>query len=581
MLNKKFILIAVLVSLLAISAVSAKDLNNDSNQQITTADNPDILKGPGNTTTRDNTLPDDWLDDRGGYGDYYYEEDEGINAKLEIIQSPVKYGDDNFTFRLYDLKNNNSLANVDLRVINTYDGKSADLITDSNGIVVYKIPFDYGIHGILVGLGSPQEEYAVSSFDYEKSIYCNLLFSYANISNIPATLKISQEGIYCNDAVLKVSLISVLNRPVANREVKITFSNGKSTRVTTNSKGIARYSIPFAPGTYSASASVVSNIDDAEPVKLSAIKIHKASATLTPSKLSTTYASGKNFQVRVVNSKTKKAIPNVKLALKVFTGKKYKTVTVKTDSKGIAKYSASTLTIGTHKIVANVKDTKHISAKSKTSSVKVSKAALRISAPEVTNHYKQSEYFRVTVKNKETGKAMSGVKVNIKVYTGNKYKIFTAKTNGNGIVSFSTKSLSKTAHKVTVNVGGNSKIKSASAKSSISIINLKLDTHFELKSIASILDTAGVLDHVSIEVKLVNSKGVALTGKYVSAQMKNVDLQRRLWDASDKETSQTSSDGSVYFILDKYSGYNSSNRYVEVTFNGDSYNNGCSQNFYF
>ena len=40
MLNKKFILIAVLVSLLAISAVSAKDLNNDSNQQITTADNP-------------------------------------------------------------------------------------------------------------------------------------------------------------------------------------------------------------------------------------------------------------------------------------------------------------------------------------------------------------------------------------------------------------------------------------------------------------------------------------------------------------------------------------------------------------
>lgn len=65
MLNKKFILIAVLVSLLAISAVSAKDLNNDSNQQITTADNPDILKGPGNTTPRDNTLPDDWLDDRG------------------------------------------------------------------------------------------------------------------------------------------------------------------------------------------------------------------------------------------------------------------------------------------------------------------------------------------------------------------------------------------------------------------------------------------------------------------------------------------------------------------------------------
>ena len=42
---------------------------------------------------------------------------------------------------------------------------------------------------------------------------------------------------------------------------------------------------------------------------------------------------------------------NVKLALKVYTGKKYKTVVVKTDKNGIAKYDASKLSIGAHKII--------------------------------------------------------------------------------------------------------------------------------------------------------------------------------------------------------------------------------------
>lgn len=194
------------------------------------------------------------------------------------------------------------------------------------------------------------------------------------------------------------------------------------------------------------------------------------SISITPVKLSTTYGSGKYFKVKVTDGKTKKAVPNVNLILKLCTGKKYKKVTVKTDSKGIAKYHASTLSVGTHKIVVKVKDSKKFTSKSKTSSVKISKVKLSISAPKITSYYKQNKKFRITVKNKESKKPMKNVKVKIKVYTGKKHKDYTLKTNKNGIITINTKSLTKGKHKVTIAVKSTSKVKSKTAKSSIKTI---------------------------------------------------------------------------------------------------------------
>ena len=502
-----------------------------------------------------NERPDSW---------YFY-----CHGAFTLTQNGQYYKNKYLSIKLIDTDSNLPLAGEEI-TIKFSNGKSAVVSTNSQGVASYSIPFEPGTYSASVSLDNNHITIDDAKLD-------NIV-----VNKIPGSLKVVSSGNYYSDVNLTLTLTNLnSNTPISSEKIEIKFSNGKSAVVSTNSQGVASYSIPFEPGTYSLTAEILSDNYDVNSQKLANIKIVKASAALTPTKLSTTYGSGKYFQVKVVNSKTKNAMSNVKLTLKVYTGKKYKTVTVTSNSKGIAKYSASTLALGTHKIVVNVKDTKYISAKSKSSSVKISKATLKISAPKVTNQYKQSEFFRVTVKNKESGKAMSGVKVTIKVYTGNKYKTFTAKTNGDGVASFSTKSLSKTTHKVIVNVGGNSKIKSSSTKSSISIIRLRLDTQFELKSIISVNDLAGLLDYVSIEVKLVNSNGAALSGKYVSAQLKNVDLQRRLWDASDKDTSHTSSDGSAYFILYKYSGYNSSNRYVEVSFSGDENYNGCTRNFYF
>ncbi len=287
-------------------------------------------------------------------------------------------------------------------------------------------------------------------------------------------LHVSQSANYYREKILTIKLLSYNGAGIADANVLVKFSNGKSANLVTNYKGVATYSVPFTLGTYSATVSV-SNKSKVSPVKVKSIKIVKAPVKIVPTKLTTTYKSGKYFQVKVINSKTKKAKSGVKLTLKVYTGKKYKTVTITTNSKGIAKYSASALSVGSHKIVVSIKNKKFFSGTAKTSSVKVSKAPISISAPKVVNVYK-SGTFKVTIKNKNSKKVMSGVKVTIKVYTGKKYKTFNVKTNSKGIASISTKSLSKTTHKVVVNVKGTSNVKKASAKSSIKIIKRKTPT---------------------------------------------------------------------------------------------------------
>ena len=207
------------------------------------------------------------------------------------------------------------------------------------------------------------------------------------------------------------------------------------------------------------------------------------SISLSVSKLSTTYGSGKYFKVKAIDSKTKKPVVNVKLILKVYSGKKYKKVTAATDSNGIAKYYASNLGIGSHKVTINVKDSKKFLSKMKYSSIKISKAKLKISAPKITGYYKESKRYKIAVKNRESKKPMKSIKVMIKVFTGKKYKKYSLKTDKKGIVSFNMKSLPKGKHKVVINIKSNSKVKSAVLKTYIktiarsNVINLKVNNH--------------------------------------------------------------------------------------------------------
>ena len=72
--------------------------------------------------------------------------------------------------------------------------------------------------------------------------------------------------------------------------------------------------------------------------------------------------------MKVVDNNNK-PVSGVTVKLKVYTGKKYKTVTLTTNSKGIAYYGTSSLAVGSHKVVISVGT--GFSAKSVSSSIKI------------------------------------------------------------------------------------------------------------------------------------------------------------------------------------------------------------------
>lgn len=102
-------------------------------------------------------------------------------------------------------------------------------------------------------------------------------------------------------------------------------------------------------------------------------------------------------------------------------------------------------------------------AEDATFKITVLKAPTTVKAPKVTNKYKKSKYFKVTVKHKTTKKAVKNTYLKLKIDK----KTYKVKTNSKGIAKFNTKKLKVGTHKVVISSGNaNYKI---SAKSQIKI----------------------------------------------------------------------------------------------------------------
>ncbi|WP_405306047.1 hypothetical protein [Methanobrevibacter sp.] len=126
------------------------------------------------------------------------------------------------------------------------------------------------------------------------------------------------------------------------------------------------------PGTYYAVVSGADKKNFAAKEVTAKIVIKKAPAKLTPKKLTAKKGAKKYFKVTVKNKKTKKVIQGVKVKIKVYTGKKAKTYTAKTNAKGIAKISTAKLKVGKHKVVV-ASANKYVVAKKAKSTIKIKK----------------------------------------------------------------------------------------------------------------------------------------------------------------------------------------------------------------
>lgn len=81
------------------------------------------------------------------------------------------------------------------------------------------------------------------------------------------------------------------------------------------------------------------------------LRLKKIPTSVSAAKVTAKYKQSKYFSVRVKDKVSKKFLKNTQLILKVYTGKKYKTYKVKTNSKGIAKLNTKRFSVGTHKVL--------------------------------------------------------------------------------------------------------------------------------------------------------------------------------------------------------------------------------------
>ena len=423
----------------AISAVSAVELNDTALDEPAglSEDMSEIL-----TVSDDEKLS----------GGQSYAEDE--NMSLSISSTGNTYGETRLHVSLINLTDKSGIEDEDVQIfVNNKFWNSFNTSSDGSIDIDFKqLPGTYFISAQL------------ENYDLKTPT-----FSWG-INGISTNFELSQSGAYYKDTKLIFKLTNLnTKKGIANEQIDVRFSNGKTVKLTTNSKGIATYDVPFNPGKYSVTAKTHSKYIYPNSVTLKNFIIGKTYLTFSQSKLSTSYASGKYFTVKVKNMYTKHLMKDVKVKLKVYTGKSFKSYIITSDSKGVARFDVSKLSLGSHKVIINNAN-KNMDAFEKTSSITLTKAKLTIQAPKITANHTGTSTFKITIKNKETKKAMSGVKATVKVWSAKNYKTITVKTNKNGQASISTEGLNIASHKVEITVPSTSKINKATSKSTILII---------------------------------------------------------------------------------------------------------------
>lgn len=282
----------------------------------------------------------------------------------------------------------------------------------------------------------------VGLFEYNLTKLNNVF----NKSKINSTITFSAEMVFeytrSGSIIVKVEggmieekNIRVLNHP----EAKITF---KDELLTVSNLAVGTYTLSVTTTPDENHNAVEGNLS---------IKVNKATAVIKASKITVALKKGTAWTITLVDAKTGKGIANMKITLKVYTGKKFKTVTVYTNSKGVATYKTSSLAKGTHKVVVSASHAGY-NFNTLSSSIKVVKPK-KLTFKASKHSFKDTSTVMFRVFDKTTKKPLNGVKFYLKIYNGKKVvKTIKLKTKTyskkKGIVGYSTNDLTVGKHKV-------------------------------------------------------------------------------------------------------------------------------------
>ena len=171
---------------------------------------------------------------------------------------------------------------------------------------------------------------------------------------------------------------------------------------------------------------------------------------------------------------------------------------------------------------------------------------LSLSASKLTTTYGNNKYFKVKVVDSQKN-PVQGIKVDIKVYTGTKYAVYTGTSNENGIVSLNVKSIAKGTHKVAVSISDS--VYSAKSITSSIKVNQKALKITTKSSKVHTTEIAGGLVDIFVKDKSSNKglNGISLMLKiYTGKKYKTVKLVTG-YDSDEKKN------GVAGILTNKYS----------------------------
>ena len=251
----------------------------------------------------------------------------------------------------------------------------------------------------------------------------------------------SSGSIYVNVSGGKIELKNI--RVLNHKEAKITYSNNV---LTISNLNVGNYTLRVTTTPDENHTAVDGDLN---------FTVKQATAVIKASKLTVALKSAGVWTITLVDSKNNKGIANMRLTLKVYTGKKYKTAYVTTNSKGVASYKTKDLGAGSHKIIVSGTHCGYKFNKFESTITVVKQTPLKFKLQKRTNG-KSGSLLSYLVFNKNTNKGINGVKMKVLIYTGKKYKTYTLTTKKiksnkktyNGAIGFATNSFSAGKHKV-------------------------------------------------------------------------------------------------------------------------------------
>lgn len=209
------------------------------------------------------------------------------------------------------------------------------------------------------------------SIDFNKRSSNNTFYNNTPVE-IEIAFKSTVKMLYKSGQAFTVKVTEKLSStPVKNVKTTLLYFD-KTFSFSTNDKGIALCS-KLSSLRFDGFADLEISFNAANKYIINEIKLPsgirlyvlKASTIIKAPSVTNKYHKNSYFKVLVKHKTTKKTVSGLKVKLKVYTGKKYKVYTVKTNSKGYASLNTRLLNKGSHKVIIYSGDSSYkISAKS-------------------------------------------------------------------------------------------------------------------------------------------------------------------------------------------------------------------------